>query len=77
MDTNEEILNNERYREIIDQFDDETLELVANDHLKALKAARKGIEQEEPERIDEVEYLEALATGMQELAKRILEERAD
>ena len=73
MDITDKILKNEKYREIIDNFDDETLKMVAEDHLKALEAARKGIEQEEPEKVNDIEYLEAMAKAVQKLAKSILQ----
>lgn len=71
MDVTDKILENEKYREIIDNLDEETLKTIAMDHLKALEAAREGIEEEEPEKVDDVEYLEAMATAMQELARNI------
>ncbi len=73
MDINENILRDERYKAQIDSLDKETLKLMVEDHIKALEYARKGIEEKEPEKVNDVEYLEAIANGMQKLAKIILE----
>ena len=69
------IFKNKRYKEQIDQLSDETVTLIAKDHLKALEAAQKGIAQQEQEKVDDIEYLEAVATEMQKLAQKVLEER--
>jgi hypothetical protein len=76
MDITNKILKNKRYKELIDQLDDETLELIANDHLKALEAAKKGIQREEPEKTDDVEYLETMANEMQKMAQRVLSKKS-
>ena len=76
MDITEEIFKNDRYRKLVDQLSNETLELVANDHLRALKEAHSGIQKEEPDKINDLEYLEALSNEMQKLAQRVLDERA-
>lgn len=52
-----------------------TLKLIAEDHLRALKEAHKGIKQEEPDRLNDIEYLQAMADGMQKLARVVLEKR--
>ena len=75
MDLLDLIQNNPRYKAIIDSLSTETLAIVANDHQRALREARKGILREEPERIDDTEYLEAMATAMQHVAKRELNRR--
>lgn len=75
MDTIEQILKNKRYKDQITQLDNELLESIANNHIRALEEAWKGIKQEEPERIDDIEYLQAMADGMQSLAQKVLEER--
>jgi len=76
MDITEEIFKNKRYRKLVDQLSNETLELVANDHLRALKEAHRGIQKEEPYKINDLEYLEALSNEMQKMARIILGERA-
>ncbi|GEM_PF-3729320 len=76
MDITEEIFKNKRYREQINQISSEKLSLIANDPLRALEEARRGIQHEEPDRIDDVKYLQDLADGMQRLAQKVLKERA-
>lgn len=71
----EEILNDKRYKSRIEMLKSEDLQVVANDEIKALELARKGIEEVEPEKKEDVEYLQAVANGMQQLAKEILERR--
>lgn len=75
MDVMEEILKNKRYRDRVDQLSDEKLAVIAEDHLKALEEASKGIEDEEPDRVNDLEYLEEIANGMQKLAQKVLELR--
>jgi hypothetical protein len=75
MDISEDILKNNRYKEILDRLSSKTLQNLVQDRLKALEEARKGIQQEEPERLHDVEYLEALADGIQQLAQMVLEHR--
>ncbi len=73
MDIADKILENKKYREQIDRLSNETLVLIAKDHVKALEAAQKGIKQEEQEKINDVDYLEAVGDEMQKLARKILE----
>ena len=75
MDLTEIILKNKRYREQIDKLDHKTLVLIAHDRQAALEAAHMGIEQEEPKKIDDFGYLEAVATALQKLAQKVLKER--
>lgn len=75
MDNTKDILMNKRFKEIIDNLSSETLRLIAEDEMKALEAAKKGIEKVEPERIDDVRYLQDVANGMQKLAQVVLAER--
>ena len=75
MDITEEILKNKKYREQFDRFDKKTLILIANDHMAALEAAKKGIKQNEPEKANDVDYLELMAKEMQKVAEKILGER--
>lgn len=76
MDKNESIIKNKKYKEQINQLSNKILMKIANDEIFALEAASKGIEQHEPDKINDVEYLQAVADGMQKLAQRILKERA-
>ncbi len=75
MDITDDILNDERYKSRIDSLDTETLKILTADRLKALEYAKKGIEEKEPEKTNDPEYLEIVANGMQELAKAVLEKR--
>lgn len=77
MDLLEVILRNPRYQAIIDSLSTETLDIIAKDHQRALEEARKGIQQEEPEKVNDVEYLEAMATAMQQVAQMELKNRGD
>ncbi len=72
MDIAEEILKNKKYKEQIDRLSNETLLLIANDHLAALEAAQRGIQQVEPDKVNDVEYLELVANAMQQLAQKVL-----
>lgn len=74
MNISEVILKNKKYKAQIEQLDDETLRIVAKDHIKALEEASKGIKQEEPEKENDVEYLQAVADAMQKLAQRVLDD---
>lgn len=76
MDIAEEILKNKSYKKLVDRLSTNTLELIAKDHLKALKEAHKGIKKEEPERLNDIEYLQAQADAMQAFAKKLLAKRA-
>ncbi len=75
MDVTDQILNEKRYKKQLDQLSNELLTKIAEDHVRALEMAHKGIKQEEPGKINDVEYLQAIADGMQKLARRVLEER--
>jgi hypothetical protein len=75
MDIIEKILKNKKYKEQIDRLDDETLVWIAKDRQKALETAQRGIAQQEPEKLNDIEYLEVVATGMQKLAQKILKEK--
>lgn len=75
MDYTEKILKNTRYKKQIDLLSSATLTSISEDQLAALEAARKGIEQVEPEKLNDVEYLQYIADIMQKLAQKVLEER--
>lgn len=76
MDIADKIFKNKRYKKIVDQLSNETLKIVANNRLRALKEAQRGIAKEEPEKVDDMEYLEAQADVMQNFAKSLLEKRS-
>lgn len=75
MDIIQEVLKNGRYKQQLDNLDNETLRLIAEDHIQALKAAQKGMEKEEPEKVNDVEYLQIIADNMQKLANIVLSSR--
>lgn len=75
MNVTEEILKKERYKKIVDGLSKQTLKLLAEDRLNALKAAHKGIEEIEPERVNDMDYLEVQADAMQSFAKSLLAKR--
>lgn len=76
MDKIDEVLNDQRYKSRIEALKTEDLQIVANDEIKALELAKKGIEEVEPEKKDDVEYLQIVANGMQELARLVLDKRS-
>lgn len=76
MNTFEDILKDERYKNRIEQLKSEDLRIISQDELKALDLARKGIEEVEPEKKEDLEYLQAVARGMQKLAIAILKKRS-
>ncbi|HUD45156.1 MAG TPA: hypothetical protein VMR41_06435 [Patescibacteria group bacterium] len=75
MDIAEEILKNEMYKKVIDKLSSETLRVIADDHNRALKEAKKGIDLAEPEKVNDLRHLKVVANGMQELARSLLEKR--
>ncbi len=75
MITIEEFLKDKRYKKQVNRLSSETLLLVVDDRIKALKWAYEQVEREEPQRKNDLEYLEILADGMQQLAKTVLEKR--
>lgn len=72
MDISEEILRNKKYKDKLDKLDRRTVVLIAKDHEKALEAAHKGIRKNEPENINDVEYLEFVADALQKLAQKMI-----
>lgn len=75
MDKLEEILKDKRYKGRIEALKSEDLQIIAKDELKALELARKGIDEIEPEKKKDLEYLYSVTHGMQSLARLILENR--
>ncbi len=75
MNITEEILKNKKYKKQVDRLSTEILKIIAKDHIRALEEAYKGVKQEEPERSNDVEYVQAQADAMQLMAKTVLEER--
>ena len=76
MDITEKILKNDKYKKLVNGLSSQTLKLVAEDHLRALKEARRGIAEMEPQKTNDMEYLEAQAEAMQTFAKNLLAKRA-
>lgn len=64
----------EEYKQQLEKLDSETLEIIYNDHSKALEYAKKGIEMIEPEKLSD-KYINELAYEMQAVAKMVLTER--
>lgn len=75
MDIIQEVLKNGKYKQQLDSLDDETLRRIAEDPFQALKAAQNGVGKEEPEKANDLDYLQAIADSMQKLAKILLEKR--
>lgn len=76
MDNINKILTDKRYKEKLDHLSNETLKSVANDPIKAQEVAKKGIEKLEKEKINNIEYLQEVANGIQKLAQILLIIRA-
>jgi len=76
MDRLEKIFKNKQYKQQLDQMSPELLKAISEDSIKALEVAQKGIEQVEPEKINEVEYLQKVADGIQKIAQKLLRSRA-
>ena len=72
MDITDVVFANKHYKERLDKLSKETLQIIANDPVRALEEARKGIKQEEPEKINDVSYLQEMANVMQKLAQKAL-----
>lgn len=75
MDILQEVLKNGKYKQQLDRLDDETLKRISEDNVQALKAAQKGVQKEEPERTNDIDYLQAIADSMQKLAVILIEKR--
>ncbi len=76
MSTIEELIKDERYKKRVDHLTNDVLKQVVDDRIKALKWAYEQVEQEEPERKNDLEYIEVVAGGMQKLAKIVLNKRS-
>ncbi len=72
----EDILSDKRYAKQIEKISDKSLKLIAEDSIRALKEAYKGVKQEDPERSNDVEYVQSQADAMQLMAKAVLKERS-
>jgi hypothetical protein len=70
----QEIIALDPYKTFFQRLRSETLRKVVEDRSTALKYARKGIKMMEPDKLND-EYIDTLASNMQELAKMILEKR--
>jgi len=71
----QKILLHDYYSKQIRKFTTETFRILSNERDKALEQARKAIEDFESEKLTD-EYVEKVADGMQELARKIFAERA-
>lgn len=75
----DEIINDPHlkfYRELLERLDTKTLRLAVSDRAKTMEYAKKGLEQEQPELLNNNEYIESLVTEMQKAAQEILLERS-
>ncbi len=72
MDITEKILTNKKYRKQIEGLSIETLGQIAGDPIIALEAAREGIEKEEPDKVNDIAYHQAIADGMQKVARILI-----
>lgn len=76
MDAVEEVLTNEKYKKQIDRLGTKMLEIIANDPVKALEMAYKGVSKIEPEKAKDLEYLQSQANAMQKFAEAVLKKRS-
>ncbi len=79
MSVADEIINNPHfkfYKTMFEQLDSETLHLAMSDRAKTLEYVKENVKREQPEKINDTEYIDALVTEMQKVAKEILENRA-
>ncbi len=64
------------YKEVFEGLDNATLRQTVSDHAKTLEYVKKNVEQEEPEKANDTEYIESIVTEMQKVGKEILETRS-
>lgn len=80
MSVADEIINNPHfkfYKEMFEQLDSETLQLAMSDRAKTLEYVKENVKREQPEKVNDTEYIDALVNEMQKVAKEILEKRAN
>ncbi len=77
MDVVKKILKNKKYKKQVDRLSTEILKIIMEDHIRALEEAYKGVKQQEPERVNDIEYLEAMADEMQKLSRTVLSRRKE
>lgn len=63
-----------KYQAEIEKLESDDLRKIVEDRERALEAARKGIEEVEPDKLSP-DYISTIANEMQIVAKMILEER--
>jgi len=61
------------YKKFLESLDDETVNLIAKDYTVALSAAKKGIEEIEPDKLNP-EYIQQVANELQLIAKMVVNE---
>lgn len=71
----QKMLLHDYYSRQIRKFTTETFRILADERDKALEQARKAIKDFEPEKLTN-EYVEKVADGIQELARKMLAERS-
>jgi len=76
MITIEELIKDKRYKKRVDHLSNEVLMMVVDDMIKALEWAYEQVEKEDPTKKNDIEYIEILADGIQQLAKTTLKKRS-
>lgn len=74
----DEIINNPHfkfYKEMFEKLDSETLRLAMSDRAKTLEYVKENLKREQPEKVNDTEYINALVNEMQKVAKEILQNR--
>ena len=74
-ETVQKMLLHDYYSKQIRKFTTETFRILAHERDKAFEQARNAIKDFEPEKLTN-EYVEKVADGMQELARKMLMERS-
>ncbi len=69
------IMETDFYASKVRKFTNETFITLISDRDQAVELARKTVEEFEPENLTD-DYIEVVADAMQELAQKVLEERA-
>lgn len=64
-----------KYKQEIQKLNSEGLRVLSKDRSRAIEYAKKGIEEIEPEKLND-DYIRAVASEMQIIANLVLEERA-
>ncbi len=71
----QKIMENDFYASKVRKFTNETFITLITDRDRAIELAKKTVEEFEPENLTD-DYVEVVADAMQELAQKVLQERA-